>query len=148
MKEKKKNNYSLIISLIGIAFVVVFSITIATRISLIEQRYDLLLSNTMRLVDNISNVLNSLQADQVVTQLSSKVGVLRKENETLKVQVKNSKREIQIAAQKENRCQDQLRLISGQQKDIDREQAEEAGKEKAAVGNRGFLIKDGMSVKQ
>lgn len=147
MKEKKKNNYALIFSLIAMVFVIIFGIGIAARLSLIEQRYNLLLSNTMLLVDNITNALNSLQSDKVITQLSSKVGGLRKENESLKVQVKSSEREIKNIAQREKRCQDQLGKISGQQKDADREQAKEAVKEKASVGNRGFLIKDGMPVK-
>lgn len=143
MKKYKVKNWSMIFSLVSIAIVIIFSFGITTRLALMEQRYNLLLSNTMSLVDNIARVLTSLESDRVIKQLTSKVGALKKENESLKGQVKSSKRELINVSEKEKKCQEQLSKLSEQQKKAGKEQIKDAGTKKPILGNRGYLIKDG-----
>lgn len=148
MKNSKSINYSLLISLCSIVIVTILTINITTRIALVEQRYNSLLNNTMSLVDNITKVLSSLESDRVIKQLTSKVASLRKENETLKGQAKNSEVELVNISKKEKKCQEKLAQLSGKHQKIAKEQDKEAKKKENVAGNRGFLIKSGKAVPQ
>lgn len=148
MKKNRTINYSVVISLCSIVIVTVLAINITTRLALVEQRYNSLLNNTMSLVDNITKVLSSLESDRVIKQLTSKVANLRKENDTLKVQVENSEQELVKISKKEKKCQEKLAQLSGKQQKTDKEQDKEAKKEENFAGNRGFLIKGGKPVTQ
>jgi cell shape-determining protein MreC len=153
MKNKEVPLFVVFI-LIGVILLSV-GIGIVKYISLVETRYEGLLNNTMRLVDNITRIFTSLESDKLVQQLSSKVGTLKKDNVALKYQLKESERQLSHISKIEKNCQMRLNSTLRQNK-IDSELNKQASRKKQEIksclkskspfaGNRGFLIKDGKA---
>lgn len=145
--NSKKDSYFIAFVFIALFLVLIFSSGIAMRLAFVEQRYNVLLNNTTNLVKNLSERLWSLESNEVIKQLTTKVGTLKKDNEILKGQIKSSERELTNISQKERKCQEELALFSGQKKKLAQEKIEKPAKEKkkegTCFGNRGFLIKHG-----
>lgn len=141
MKKNISKNWSAIISIGVLGVLIIFSINIATRVSLIEERSELLLTNTMSIVDHIARVLTSLESDKVIEQLVVKMNTLKKDNETLRGQLKIQERELASVSKKEKKCQEQLSKIIGKSIEAERQIKEDVVK--AATGNRGYFTKDG-----
>lgn len=140
--------------LIG-AIILGVGIGIVKYISLVEARYEGLLNNTMKLVDNVTRIFTSLESDKVVQQFSSRVGVLKKDNVVLRSQLKDSERQLNHISKIEKNCQMRLNSALRQSK-IGSELAKQARRKEQEtksclrsknpiVGNRGFLIKDGKA---
>jgi len=132
-----------------LAGIIIFNIGVVQYVTYLEDRYHSMLSNTIRLVDNVAASFTSLESDKMVKQLMSKLYILRMENESLRAQVRKSERELISVSQKEKGCQVRLDRVLGQKKEC-RESANQAFKgkqEKTATakesisGNKGFLLK-------
>ncbi|MCK9604478.1 MAG: hypothetical protein M0R66_08985 [Candidatus Omnitrophica bacterium] len=129
IKGDKMKNYEVplyvIFILIGIVILGI-GIGVVKYVAFMEMRYDLLLDNTMMITDNVTRTFTSLESDKVMQQLSSRVGVLKKENALLKAELKKSERKLNNLSKIEKNCQARLNELT-----------------KCDRGNRGFLIKGG-----
>jgi hypothetical protein len=130
--------------------VVIFNIGIIRYVSYLEDRYHSMLTNTIKLADNVATSFSSLESDKMIKQLMSRIYMLRIENEALKTQARKSERELNNISQKEKSCQIRLNRILGQKKEVE-ELTKQVRKEKqgkktekakeSIVGNKGFLLK-------
>lgn len=130
--------------------IIIFNIGIVQYVTYLEERYQSMLSNTIKIVDNVTTSFNSLEEDKMVKQLMSKLYILKLENQSLRAQARKFENELISVSQKEKGCQLRLERILGQKKEC-REWGKQAvkGKQERAVtakgsipGNKGFLLKN------
>ncbi len=129
-----------------LAGIIIFNIGIVQYVSYLEERYNCMLNNTIRLADNLTANFSSLETDKMIKELMSKIYVLRMENDTLKTQARKFERELISVSQREKNCQIKLDRMLGRSPRPSR-QASKGNEEKAvtpkgsAVGNKGFLFR-------